>query len=240
VLFRHRDPGLAAAAAAAIRAHVTRPGVPRILYDFGMAVDGYEYLYCSKLIRLAFLKASGGHEVLPMYTTRLDMQNRDFLDRVGVRTVETFAPADLEIDPRFEIVAEWQDYRATAGLRNQDLIMTKLFELMETQGYRFREDFSIELVAVFGRLSARLSETVKDLLKPIFPKVPINMRRRTIAAIAMLHHTAEPLLQQLTQMEIAATQRTGRPLHPRDVLAHLDTLLQAGDGRVGYLVAPGR
>ena len=239
VLFRHKDPELAARAAAAIRKHVTRPNVPRILYDFGMMIDGYDYLYCSKLVRLAFLKGSGGREVLPQYTTRLDMQNRDFLNRVGVRTTETFAPADLEIDPRFEIVAEWQDLRTTSGLRAQDLITTKLFEFMETNGYRFREDWTIEMIALFGRLAGRLSDNVKDMLRDVFPKIPVNMRRKTIAVIAMLHHTAEPILLDVLAKDDAELDKTGRPLHPRVVLAHMDEVRKAAGGRIGYLHAPG-
>jgi len=238
VLFRHKDSALAARAAAQIRAHITRPDKPRILYDFGMALDGYKEMYCSKLVRLAFLKASGGREVLPAYTTRLDMQNRDFLIRVGVKTNETFAPADLEIDPRFEIVAEWADYRATASLRHQDLIMTKLFEFMENHGYRFREDMTIRWIGFFGRLSARLFDSVKNLLAQVFPKIPVNMKRRTIAVIAMLHNTAQPILEQVTKLDLQELERTGRPLHPREVLAFLDEHRKVSGGRIGYLVAP--
>jgi hypothetical protein len=240
VLFRHRDPALAAAAASAIRAHVTRADRPRILYDFGMALEGYEWLYCSKLVRLAFVKASDGREVLPAYTTQLDMQNRDFLNRVGVKATETFAPADLEIDPRFEIVAEWADYRATSGLRNQDLIMTMLFDAMETHGYRFREDWTIKLIAILGRLSGRMFESVKLLLADVLPRIPVNMRRKTIAVIAMLHHTAEPILEKLTELERAELERSWRPMHPRQVLAFLDEHRKASGGQLGYLVAPKR
>lgn len=238
VLFRHRDPALAARAAEAIRAHVTNPARPRILYDFGMALEGYDWLYCSKLVRLAFLKASQGREILPAYTTKLDMHNRDFLNRVGVKTTETFAPGDFEIDPRFEIVAEWADYRTTASLRSQDLIMTMLFDAMETHGYRFREDWSIKWIGFFGRVSARMFDSVKTLLADIFPKVPINMKRKTIAVIAMLHHTAQPILERVTELDREEIARTGHPLHPRQVLAYLDEYRKASAGHIGYLVAP--
>ena len=38
---------------------------------------------------------------LPTFTTRYDMKNRDFVDRVGVTARETFAPADIELEPDF-------------------------------------------------------------------------------------------------------------------------------------------
>ena len=65
------------------------------------------------------------------FTTRLHMTNRDFFDRIGVTAEQTFAPGDIDLDPRFDLVAEWQDYRLTSTLRLQDMLMTKLLEWME-------------------------------------------------------------------------------------------------------------
>jgi Permuted papain-like amidase enzyme, YaeF/YiiX, C92 family len=187
VVFRHRDADLAARASRLIHDRVKKRRMRRIWYDFTMTMDGYGRLYCSKLVRLAYLMASNHDLKLPAYTTRLAMKNRDFLNRVGVKTIDTFAPGDLEIDPRFEIVAEWQDYRITSSLRNQDMIMTKLFEFMERDGYTFKEDWAIRLIGWLGRLSAHLSEDAKDLIADVVPKVPPNMKRKTIAVVAMLH-----------------------------------------------------
>lgn len=241
VLFRHRDPALAAKAAKAIHEHVRRrKGLRHIWYDFSMRLDGYRRLYCSKLIRLAFSKASNGQHLVPAYTTRLDRKNRDFLDRVGVDTVETFAPGDLEIDPRFEIVAEWQDYRITARLRHQDMILTKLFDFMDEHNYRFEEDGTIRLIGWMGRLSALMSEDAKDMLASVVPKVPPNMGRKTIAVVAMLHKTAEPLLHGILELERDEIARTGRQQHPRDVLAYMDGVHARSEGRIGYLVVAQR
>ena len=240
IVFRHRDGELAAKAASMIHEHVRRRrGMRRIWYDFSMRLEGYRRLYCSKLVRLAYLSASNGDVSLPAYTTRLDMKNRDFLDRVGVRALETFAPGDMEIDPRFDIVAEWQDYRITSSLRNQDMILTKLFEVMESDGYTFKEDWTIRLIGLLGRVSAHLSDDAKEMLAGVVPKVPLNMKRRTIAVIAMLHQTAQPLLETLTGLERAEIERTGHTLHPRDVLAYLEGVHKTANGRIGYLAAPG-
>jgi hypothetical protein len=237
VLFRHRDSALAARAAKAIHDHVAKRRMRRIWYDFTMALEGYKQLYCSKLVRLAFLMGSRGDVSLPAYTTRLDMKNRDFLDRVGVSTFETFAPGDFEIDPRFDVVAEWADYRVTSSLRNQDMIATKLFEFMEDHNYKFEEDTTIRLIGWLGRISAHFSESAKDMMADVVPKVPPNMKRKTIAVIAMLHKTAQPLLEQLQEIERAEIARTGHPPHPRDTLAYLDEVRRVSGGRIGYLVA---
>jgi len=239
IVFRHKDGRLAVRAAAYIHDHVTkRNGLSQIWYDFSMRLDGFRRLYCSKLVRLAFLKASNGEVLLPAYPTRLVMKNRDFLRRVGVKANVTFAPGDMEVDPRFDIVAEWQDYRATATLRNQDMILTKLFEVMERDGYRFKEDIPIRLISYLGSWGAKLSDQSKDILAALVPKIPRNMKRKTIAVVAMLHQTAEPLLHRLTAREREVIAATGHAPHPREVLEQLEAIVAQSGGRIGYLVRP--
>lgn len=240
MLFRARDPELAARAAALMYEQVSRshaPGNRRILYDFSMLLRNYRRLFCAKLVREAYDKASGGKLQLPTFRTHF-AQNRDFYRRIGVKAKDTFAPGDMEVEPHFDFVAEWQDYRVTPRLRLQDMVMTKMFEWMERDNWRFKDDWPVFLIGLFGRLSAHMSERVKDMLVDIIPKIPINMRRRTIATIAMLHETAEPLLTALEAREAESIALTGRPQHPRDVLAWLEAQKRNSGGRIGYLTGP--
>lgn len=239
-LYRYRDRDIARTAARSIYDRVARAldgSIPHIHYDFSMRLDGDKELFCSKLVRRAFESASNGKIVLPSFPTRFDMQNRDFIQRIGVRTEETFAPGDLELEPDLRLIAEWQDYRVTSSMRLQDLIMVKLFEWMEVYGYKFEETFMVGLISRLGRASSRLSKGVKQMLADVIPIVPPNMPRKTIATIVMLHKTAEPLLETLMQIEDETIRATGRPLHPREVLAWLEEVRLASGGRIGYLTS---
>jgi hypothetical protein len=239
VLFRHKDKHLAARAAALIHDVVRRSGEKggqHIWYDFTMELAGDKELFCSKLVRKAYGLASDEKMLLPTFATRFDMKNRDFVDRIGVTAKETFAPADIELEPSFDLVAEWQDYRVTSRLRLQDLLMDRLFLWMEQHDYRFREDLPIKLIGYFGHLSGKLSTRAKNLIADVVPKVPPNMQRSTIQAVAMLHRTAEPLLAELQAMERRSIDRTGRPLHAREVYDFLEGKRQASNGEIGYLV----
>lgn len=239
VLYRFRDAELAARAAAFAyaRIHATQTGEARhIPYDFSMRLKGRRKLFCAKLVAQAFSDASDGAVELPAFKTRLDTRNnKDFFRSVGVKARETFAPGDIDLDPRFDLVAEWQDYRLTPILRRQDMIMTKFFEWMETRGYRFREDFFIKLIAVFGRLSSYLSDRARNLISSAIPKVPRNMSRSCVATIAMLHKTAEGIMPELAALEDDHVKMTGLPLHPREILEHLERLRETSGGRIGYL-----
>ncbi len=239
IVLRHRDSALAQRAAFIAHEHVkqslSRYGKP-ILYDFTMRNDGTKRMYCSKLIRYAFERASEGKYVLPSFPTRLAMTNQDFFKRIGVTADVTFAPGDLELEPDFDVVAEWQDYRTTASLRHQDIVMDKLFAWMEDYQLKFKETFLINVVSWFGRRAAGFSNTVKSVMSEVVPKVPSHMPRRTIATIAMLHKTADPLMHEIDALELERIELFGHPLHPREVGEYLERVREKSGNEIGYLV----
>ena len=245
MLFRHRDPVLArnAASYAADRVRGAQ-GTPWgwTPYDFSMEMEGEDRFFCSKLVRYGYVGASDGALAhLPTFPTRLSMKNRDFFDRLGVTAVDTFAPADFEVEPVFDVVAEWRDYRVTSALRMQDLVMSKLFDWMEDHGYRFKEGLGISIMALLGRMTSIAPDAVKQALSVALglPRIPSNMKVRTITTIGMLHKTAQPILQRLIALEENRIKTSGRPLHPREVQEELERIRLNSGGRIGYLVADG-
>ena len=238
VLFRHRDSDVAARAADKMyeRIKASRSsGGKHIFYDFTMELGSYDELFCSKLIREGFDRASGGLVQLPTYPTEFRNAPRDFLDRIGVTAEESFAPGDMELETQFYSVAEWRDYRKTSTVRLMDMVMVKLFEWMEQKNYVFKPTFMIRMIGFFGKLTGYLPNAIKDFLTFVLPKVPSNMTKSTIEAIAMLHKTADPIFKELNKMERQSISSTGRPLHPRDIYAHLDQVEQKAGGKIGYL-----
>lgn len=241
VVFRHKDEELAHRAAEQIYDHVRRSRRlfgRRIPYDFSMELEGYDKLFCSKLIRQAFDEASDGGQVLPTFASRFEKGSRDFLDRIGVTAKVSFAPADLELEPGFEAIAEWRDFERTSQIRLQDFVMVKLFEWMEQDGYTFKEPPALHIVSRLARASAYLPWPLSSMLALVAPPVPMNMKRSTISAIAMLHYSAEPLFKRLQTLERKSIFERGYPMHPREILTHLDNMRAENPERVGYLWAP--
>ncbi len=238
VLYRHRDGELAGRAAELIATYVARSSTEagrRILYDFTMRLDDAPNLFCSKLVRLAYDKGSQGKYKIPTYPTRIQMRNRDFLDRIGVETDSTFAPADIDLESSFDLVAEWQDYRETSNIRLQDFTMDKVFAWMDEHGLRFVETPTIRLVATFGKWSATFSNNARQLLGSVLPRVPPNMRAKTIATVAMLHRTAEPIYNELQELERRTIQSTGVPMHGLEILEYLEGIRRREQNYIGYL-----
>ena len=117
--------------------------------------------------------------------------------------------------------------------------MDKLFEWMERYNYRFEETSAIKLVSLLGRFSSHFSDGAKRMLSSVFPRVPSNMPRKTVAVVAMLHKTAEPIYHELQRLNQQVVIETGVPMHGLDILAALEAIRKRDGNRIGYLVRHG-
>ncbi len=238
ILFRHKNAELAREAAHFIYHYVKERNTPegsQIAYDFSMGLERYDLLFCSKLVRMAFDKASNGNVILPRFPTRFSMRNKDLIRRIGITTNITFAPGDIEVEPSFDMVAEWRDYRFTPKLRFQDLALTKMFEWMDVYDYRFKGDMTIRMISMFGLISAKLSNNTKDAMSSVIPKIPSNMSKKTIATIVMLHKTAGVLIPQLEAKQAERLSLSKKPLHPKEIFDILEDIRENSGGKIGYL-----
>ncbi|RYZ65976.1 MAG: hypothetical protein EOP05_19830, partial [Proteobacteria bacterium] len=88
-VFRHKDPILAHKAATMIReeiaAYQKSNSGENVPYDFSMNADEPSNLFCSELVSHAFDLAKGGKSGVPMFRSKVNPKNRDFLNRIGVK-----------------------------------------------------------------------------------------------------------------------------------------------------------
>ncbi len=102
-------------------------------YDFSMLVNNSEELFCSEVVYVGYKKM--GIE-LPLYMTTINQQH-SLIQKLGIKVSKLFAPADMEVDPRFQIKAEWRDYRKMRNIRYKDAVLNKLIEWMGRENYSF-------------------------------------------------------------------------------------------------------
>lgn len=145
------------------------------------------------------------------------MKNRTFLDRLGVKVNATFAPQDLEVDPRFELVLEWRDFSLTREVRAKDQVLTAIFSWMEKYGWQFNEG-PISFLLTLGL------KAVSWVYGPIQDEIPYYLDRKVISLMMALHLTAEPIYQKISAKDQNHYQKYSLPMHPRDILEHLEEL----------------
>lgn len=223
VVFRFKDAAIARAAGAIMYKRVRAAQVKKenIRYDFGMDYKDNKDLFCSEIIYDGFRKASNGELDVPIFKTKFNKGSIPFLQKLGIKVdkdnideFDTFGPGDIEFDSRFELVAEWRNPARMRDTRSKDLILTKLFEWMETKDYQFRPPGKIKRKAWFSWMLRR-TPLVGLALKNKFPKY---MTKDQLRLFLLLDEVAEVLDARIASIQADVE----RPLTPKEIFSVLE------------------
>ncbi len=227
VIYRHPNAQLAHLAAQEMYAKVLKASQSssgNIPYDFGMNLGNDKEIFCSEVASLGYKLAAENLGLspltIPMFKTQITMKNRDFLNDIGVTAVETFAPTDIDIDPRFALVAEWRDLSKTQDARFLDAILTSIYDWMESHNYVF-DNTIIDITKSSLGWSARKTFLFSPLLKD---KFPTNMKWTALNAMISLGDVGSKLLSVTQSANITEIQKSGLPLTHFQVKEQLNEL----------------
>ncbi|NDG83634.1 MAG: hypothetical protein EBX52_01180 [Proteobacteria bacterium] len=218
VVFRQKDPTLAAAAARmmfeSVKRHVDA-GNP-VEYDFSFNMHDHSKLFCSEIIRAGYELASSNRFEIPAYPSHFSMKNRDLFDRLGISEKESFLPEDIEMDPRFELLAEWRDFRNLGSAIRKDAILTAMVDWMERSHYRFDPSTWQSIKAGLGKI-LRKAGYMKD-------KMPTYMSYSAVELSLMVDDIVEVIEKGLAPYERARMQKSGIPFTYVDYEKRLDAI----------------
>jgi hypothetical protein len=221
-LYRYQDQKLAHQAAKIMfeRAKHSSETTGNISYDIQMNLEDSDSLFCSEVIRVGFLEASKNQVSIPMFMTTFSMKNRDLFESLDSEATETFMPADLESDPRFDLIMEWRDFSRINMAWTYDAIITKIFEWMEKDDYRLRNTLKINVIKNLA-YAARRTPILKDKLKD---RMSLEMTKDMIAATAILYLVVNNFEKKLKLLEVNSLERTGYPLTITQQFEALETI----------------
>jgi hypothetical protein len=239
VVFRQKDPGLAAEAARIMYERVNKASESgrNVPYDFAMRMDGTDRagrpadaeLFCSEVASLGYALASGGRLQIPRYRTELRRTNAAFRKAIGVEAEASFAPSDMEMESRFEVVAEWRNLGKTQRSRMTDAIITQIYAAMGEQAYVLRNPVGAAVRRDLAYLTRQLP--LFNLL--LYERFPANMPRSTLGAMLALDKTAEAMLTRLERANAAKLSGAGFAMTGAEMQAFLRALID--QDRQAYL-----
>lgn len=226
MLFRFRDPVVAERAGRMIfekvrdysRAH------GNIHYDFGFDPISHKSLFCSETVSYAYELGSDGKVLLPMFDSRLDQRKPSFVKMLGITVDRSFIPADIEIDPRFEVVSEWRDGNALLDMLQKDYLLQSVYDWNDRLGY--------QLIQGSSRTSVLYRDLVWPLRRvpllkiPFKDKLPIYMSRDLIGYFGVIDTLGKLLQGKLNEADRARIQERDLPLLPSEARDVLETYRQ--------------
>lgn len=174
---------------------------PNPCYDFGMKIDNptnikpsndpktRKCLFCSEVVSLAYSLLTKNKYNLPEFKSPINPKNRKFLEDIGVEVKETFAPADMEIEPYFDMVLEWRDYIRVHKTHLMDAILSNMYAWMDDYGYQFH----VPLTGRLGTDLAFIGRRVPFVDTFLDEKFPLNMGKDALNTMYMLDKVSNQL-----------------------------------------------
>lgn len=214
LLLRYRDEKLAKNAMQKLfdRIQLRWKSKDPILYDFKITPRSDEF-YCSELAQYAYRLA--GENRLPSFPTSFyAFSNHTFLDDLTIEASQAFAPSDMEVEPLFDLVAEWRDYDITKDVRMEDVIQTKVLNWMSNRHYYLRRTLKSSLGATIGVIGRRYFGLNRS-------NSPINMPYSFVESIIKVHDVNKVLERYLRKKE---QEYFEKHQHSMDYLAMMNEL----------------
>lgn len=227
VIFRHVDEDLAHRASKAMFERVKKQQETgkNIDYDFSMNYKNDDKLFCSEVISSGFRMADPDSEFVPKFKSKFTKGIIPFLNTIGVpvnneniASLDVFAPGDLQFDPNFELIAEWRNPKKLEESRFKDFILTKLFERMESEGYKIDPNFKMD---VQGRVFWLLRRTplVKKFIEK---KFALNMNPAQLELFMALDKIGEAFYKNLELRSIEFDHQ----MTPKEIYAAIDDFIK--------------
>lgn len=226
-IFRYQDSNVAHRASHSVyeRVLAAQEKKKNIEYDFSMNFKDDQRLYCAEIISLGFKQALPESDYFPMFKSKFSSGIIPFLNTIGVPatkenigSMEVFAPGDIQFDTRFDLVAEWRNPRKLEESRIKDFILTKIFERMDKDGYKFDPSFKMDAQAKTFWLLRR----APVIRKFIENKFPLNMNPGQLELFMALDKIGEVIYKDVEK----ASLEFERPMTPKEVYAVLDQIFK--------------
>ncbi len=226
LVYRYEDSSLAHRAAKYMYDLVrqTEQDPENIPYDFRMDVNDSSALFCAEVISQGFKNASHGEVSVPYLTTQFPLSGGDFRDEIGIAFAGGFAPADIEADPRFDLIAEWKDYTKLYESHLKDAVLTKSFAWMEDPDLAYRFDYSW-YEAGFTELLVRARRwSWLSAVTGLNKRLTKTMQPSAINVFLALDRTMEPIFLYLKSADAIFRKSKSRSMIARELYEELDEL----------------
>lgn len=226
VVYRYKNQDIAHKASLAIFEKVRQHQLKgkNIEYDFSMNYKDDSRLYCSEVVSRGFKLAMPDEDFVPKFKSKFTSGMIPFLNTIGVPvskenidSLDVFAPGDIQMDPDFEMVAEWRNPKKLEESRYKDFILTKLFERMDKANYRFDGSLKMDIQSKTYWLLRR-TPLVKKFIQD---KFPLNMNPAMLEIFMILDKVGDSIYKEIELKSIDYD----RAMTPKEIYNLIDDFI---------------
>lgn len=193
-----------------------------IKYDYELNFNDPKTMSCAEVSQVAFQMADEKFRI-PYYPNEISGA-KSIIERLKLVEGDTYEPGDMEIDPRFELVGEFQDLRLTRDSRQKDAIMSAVFDWMENKDYELKDDMKSKMAGgiIYSVRRTFLWPLVKKILKldDFSKEIPRNMLR----TVTLINELGAVMLAELQAKDLEFEKQHGVPMSYMDFYKTLEEM----------------
>lgn len=160
-------------------------------YDFKMILDDASEVFCSEVGYYGFKKVG---VQMPTFLSDLDPKI-DLAKRLGIQGNKIFAPGDMEVDLKFEMLAEFRNLKKLKGVRLKDMVLVGMLKWMKEYDYQFAPIPPSTVKSISAWLLRQLD------FKFVERRLPKNMNIKVLNTTFSLDNVASRLEQRLVEFD---------------------------------------
>jgi hypothetical protein len=147
-----------------------------IPYDYVLDFSDNTKMSCEEVAFDAYKFASGGKTIIPENMSTILMEDKNFLNRIGIKKGAMMVPTDMETDSRFDVVLDWTDYRLMRDSARKDASLGSMFKWINENDYRIHENltsigaaviWSTRYIPGLWGMMSKISGIPKDFTKDV-------------------------------------------------------------------------
>lgn len=193
-----------------------------IKYDYELDFKDNSTMSCAEVSQVGFQLVDENFRI-PYYPNEIS-GNNSIIERLKLVKGEVYEPGDMEIDPRFELVGEFQDLRITRDSRQKDAVMTAIFDWMENKHYTLRDNFKSKMAGsvIYTARKTFLWPLVKKVLKlDDFSK---EIPRHMVKTLSLVNDLGGAIHQELKKKDLEFEKTYGVPMSYTDYYRTLEEM----------------
>lgn len=183
----------------------------RTKYDYFMDLKTEDHMTCSEIAYWSYLKASQGAIQIPESKSKLPDTLAPILNLAKIPKEPMLSPQDMEVDSRFEMLAEFRDYRLVQDSRMRDAILRNIFSWMNQKGYKLHHNRDSFLLSYFIHPISKtpLWPMVKGMLNISMPE---DAPKGFVRLLYQINDISENIYSHLKTQNNQKMKSTGFPL----------------------------
>lgn len=218
-LYRHPSGEIAKQASRAIYDHAMsfiKKGTTK-RYDFAMDDEDSSAFFCSEVVQWAYAKVTDGELKLPKFRSHATkFAGTQYFKSLGIKEGTLFAPFDMEVDPRFEFVAEYRYLPYLRQVRMQDAVLQSVYDWIINKKYDFKPAPGIATKAGLVKLARQFGLAKEHL--------PTYMPFSTLVTNLKYQAVATTLEQNIYKIEADYYKKNGHSMSFKEMMSEHDRL----------------